>query len=372
MCRAMLLVALVLHLTGNASAALVAEWKMDEGTGTSAADTLGGLPLTWDAPTPFIDWTGSGGTQSPSNALSFNGNFYPDHVGGFPPVPAYFDDGLHTDSTASSYLNFGMGSFTVALDFRTDAASQTVNGGALFMKGNTNRRYSVLWRSSGGTLDDIGMEYDSMSDFASDGVTPVTDNGKSQFYVPIGDILTNNGIDLRDGAWHQLIATLDRDELDFGGIGASPYGTLRLRIDGSIIGEMAAVSDVSFDQPNTAFNVGYADWVAGFEFRGDIDNVSVYDTAEATIPSLFDPADFNEDTIVDGADLAQWEGDFGINDDSDADGDGDSDGNDFLTWQRNLGNTSPLAAFSAVPEPSTLGLLAFASFGFTLFRKRMI
>lgn len=51
------------------------------------------------------------------------------------------------------------------------------------------------------------------------------------------------------------------------------------------------------------------------------------------------PANFNSTGGVDGADLAQWEGDFGVNADSDADFDLDSDGNDFLLWQKQLGQS---------------------------------
>lgn len=64
------------------------------------------------------------------------------------------------------------------------------------------------------------------------------------------------------------------------------------------------------------------------------------------------PGDFNNDGMVDGADLAQWRGDFGDNPDSDADGDGDSDGADFLAWQRNLGTGVAVPATGAVPEPA--------------------
>ena len=84
----------------------------------------------------------------------------------------------------------------------------------------------------------------------------------------------------------------------------------------------------------------------------------------------YDPADFNKDTFIDGADLTKWEGDYGVNGDSDADGDGDSDGNDFLIWQSSL--PAPLSSTSAVPEPSTLGLLTLASLGFALLRKRKV
>lgn len=75
------------------------------------------------------------------------------------------------------------------------------------------------------------------------------------------------------------------------------------------------------------------------------------------------PGDFNNDTFVDGLDLAQWKGDFGVNDDdSDADDDGDSDGQDFLIWQRNL--TGGVGGAAAIPEPSAavLGLIVAAAF----------
>jgi hypothetical protein len=68
-------------------------------------------------------------------------------------------------------------------------------------------------------------------------------------------------------------------------------------------------------------------------------------------------ADFDVDGDVDADDLAQWRGDFGLNDDSDADGDGDSDGADFLAWQQQLGSAVMPAATSAkVPEPAGVSL----------------
>jgi hypothetical protein len=77
------------------------------------------------------------------------------------------------------------------------------------------------------------------------------------------------------------------------------------------------------------------------------------------------PGDFNNNGAVDGNDLIQWQGDFGVNALSDADNDGDSDGADFLTWQRQLGGPSSMAANSPVPEPTTarwaLTILAMAA-----------
>jgi len=73
-------------------------------------------------------------------------------------------------------------------------------------------------------------------------------------------------------------------------------------------------------------------------------------------------ADFDEDGDVDAADLAQWEGDFGLNAKSDSDLDGDSDGADFLAWQRQFeGGLSTISSSLTVPEPSAflLSLIGF-------------
>lgn len=68
--------------------------------------------------------------------------------------------------------------------------------------------------------------------------------------------------------------------------------------------------------------------------------------------------DFDHDGDVDKDDLAQWQGDYGLNGDSDADGDGDSDGDDFLAWQLNYNPSgSPLSQTAAVPEPAAAVLL---------------
>ncbi len=69
-------------------------------------------------------------------------------------------------------------------------------------------------------------------------------------------------------------------------------------------------------------------------------------------------ADFDVDGDVDTDDLAQWQGDFGLNGESDADADNDSDGADFLAWQRQFGSgVGLLAASTTVPEPGACLLL---------------
>jgi len=87
--------------------------------------------------------------------------------------------------------------------------------------------------------------------------------------------------------------------------------------------------------------------------------------ASISAPSI--PGDFDANGTVNGADLAQWRGDFGVNDDSDADGDGDSDGQDFLVWQRNVGAPAAVGAVAPIPEPAAAALawtvIAAAFFG---------
>jgi hypothetical protein len=78
-----------------------------------------------------------------------------------------------------------------------------------------------------------------------------------------------------------------------------------------------------------------------------------------------DPADFNGDGTVDGADLVEWQAGFGLtgqtsNAAGDADGNGTVDGADFLVWQRHFSPAASAAASAAVPEPTSLLAWLFA------------
>ncbi|MEM8943977.1 MAG: hypothetical protein AAGD11_02255 [Planctomycetota bacterium] len=65
-----------------------------------------------------------------------------------------------------------------------------------------------------------------------------------------------------------------------------------------------------------------------------------------SVPAAANGTDFDGSTVVDGRDLAIWQGAFGHSSQGDADGDGDSDGSDFLSWQRS--SRSPAAAVAKV------------------------
>ena len=74
-------------------------------------------------------------------------------------------------------------------------------------------------------------------------------------------------------------------------------------------------------------------------------------------------ADFNHNGIVNGADLAIWQGAYGNSALGDADGDGDSDGRDFLSWQRQFGSgTGALVSAMQVPEPASVCVLLSSIF----------
>jgi hypothetical protein len=76
----------------------------------------------------------------------------------------------------------------------------------------------------------------------------------------------------------------------------------------------------------------------------------------------FPEGDFDENRVVDAADLARWQTQFGKSWGGDADGDDDVDGADFLTWQRQLG-TGAIAEINAaqIPEPAGAFLLISAT-----------
>lgn len=132
----------------------------------------------------------------------------------------------------------------------------------------------------------------------------------------------------------------------------------------------------------TALNAGIADPTLGgtvtaavgaewYDLTGD-GLLNAADLAELTsiIGSVPIAGDFEGDGDVDAADLAQWKGDYGLNDDSDADLDGDSDGHDFLIWQRNYTGSLSTAAGAPVPEPVGGLLAALAGLGLATIARR--
>lgn len=101
---------------------------------------------------------------------------------------------------------------------------------------------------------------------------------------------------------------------------------------------------------------------------------NIYLAMEDTIvePPVTDP-DFDNDDDVDGRDFLIWQRGFGtpdaLNQDGDADFDNDVDGDDLIAWQGKYGETGPLVANVAVPEPAA-GMLILAAVGSLLAVRR--
>jgi hypothetical protein len=152
-------------------------------------------------------------------------------------------------------------------------------------------------------------------------------------------------------------SSLDEQNIAGGDWGeANPNGNRLTEIKQA--GGTTLAPGVAFDLGNL-FTTGSAqDLQLDFLFAGE-SSLRTGVVAYGTIPPTSIPGDFDDNGQVNGADLAQWRGDFGVNGLSDSDNDGDSDGADFLVWQRNLGTGVPASPAGApIPEPASLAMVA--------------
>jgi hypothetical protein len=159
---------------------------------------------------------------------------------------------------------------------------------------------------------------------------------------------------LTAGAWSSL-----SDQSVSGWVEANPTANALSEVRST--GTQSLTANQSFNL-GSPFTVGGAqDLTLEYLLAGESaprTGVVVYGAASVSIPG-----DFNNNGVVNGADLAVWRSSFGATNGANADGDGDSDGNDFLIWQRNVGAGASTATAAAVPEATT-GLLA--AMGFTM------
>ena len=99
-------------------------------------------------------------------------------------------------------------------------------------------------------------------------------------------------------------------------------------------------------------------------------NVTVFLSVVSASPN---PANFNGDGQVNGADLEIWQAGFGLTNQSnhsagDANGDGVVDGADFLVWQHSLTAGSPA---TQTPEPTALLLVSVTFIGLRVAGRRL-
>jgi hypothetical protein len=228
-----------------------------------------------------------------------------------------------------------------------DAETVDVNGGAFNFLGGELRfnTFDTNLVNANGTV----APGRSVGD--ADVVGNYTQQAAATLDVQIGGILP--------GQW---------DRLDVSG-NAILDGVLEVSlVDGfvPVAGNSFPVLETIFGNVSGQFDAIVAPVFDGLTFQATYDADSVVlEVVEAT----FLEADFDEDGDVDGDDLTQWRGDFGVNDLSDADNDGDSDGADFLVWQRQLGSMPVTPTAGAVPEPAAWTLAGLVLLG-GLFSRR--
>ena len=85
--------------------------------------------------------------------------------------------------------------------------------------------------------------------------------------------------------------------------------------------------------------------------------------APTLTPSTPIDGDFNNDGVVNYADLTVWKSAFAA---------GTMTGADYLLWQRNFGATSATASAAAVPEPASACIGVLALFAFNRLRRRLV
>jgi len=197
--------------------------------------------------------------------------------------------------------------------------------------------YLVAWGENGGFTEGAAWRM------------RLNDNGEGNWGARIetNNSGFNGAVNVLDDQWNNIIVTWD---------GASDS---TIYINGALDATSDSLSVNTGPGDSAAGNV----WIGSAEvfteaqqetrrFKGLIDDVRIYDTAltQAEVDELAQVApglggDFDGDLDVDGADFLEWQRDLG-------------DATNLGLWESNYGTPAPaIAAFAAVPEPSSLLLV---------------
>lgn len=278
---------------------------------------------------------------------------------------------IDTAAGEFAYVTTGGASLTPA------SFDVTVSDGSLTLKFTNSSIFSEQWVANQLSLERVGLVVDTSSteyhydfgtvdSFVEPGFTRITPS------MTAGDVAFNGSTDSRD----RYTPTVSNDEQGFNRdfVFSSSDRTLEhkiangtwrvtmtmgdllntnlnmgVRAEGvTISADIDAPRDINAEPILSTFayvtNAGSSLTPASFEvvvndgsltlelLRGS----SIWMLNRLSLERIDIPGDFNSDTNVDGLDLTQWQGDYGVNDNSDANNDGQSDGFDFLTWQQNF------------------------------------
>lgn len=263
-------------------------------------------------------------------------------------------------------------------EFTLEAVSTVTLNNTLRLEGANTRIAAGATFAGGGTLFIPDGSTVQLQDNADVDVL-IQNQGTLELGLAAAPNAQASGLDYQQDAAGELAITLggtglsDFDRLTLTGV-ASLAGALDISLNNgyvpaagnmfpflaastSVLGAFTAVTQPADMPAGLLFDVVYAP------------NLVQLVVVNAPIYS----ADFNLDGNVDGADLAQWHGDFGEpgNGDSDADNDGDSDGVDFLAWQQQFGSVPIMPAAGSVPEPTSVAMLVPVTAGLR-WRRRLI
>jgi hypothetical protein len=137
---------------------------------------------------------------------------------------------------------------------------------------------------------------------------------------------------------------------------------------------VAPGSNYNIKAPSLALNSGTATQAPSVDLIGaPRPQGSGIDIGALERPTLL--ADFDNNQIVNAADLTIWRNNFGrtagaSRGTGDANDDDRVDGTDFLIWQRQLGFSNATANAAAIPEPGSLWLVAASLVTASWWRKR--
>ena len=314
----------VLAYTDCANGATEAVWKLDEGTGTQAADSEG--PTFHDAELKGgASWTGAGAPfgLSPDDAVYIDG-VETGHHGTDPGDVNWVDAG--TFDVAGSGI-------TMAAWIKPDSFG--IHDARVINKGSTWGSADIWWMLS--TFNGTGLR-----------MRLKTDDGGAN--AGTSTLISPNGF-LEPDVWHHVAGTYDGSMMRLWHW--KPGDTAHTEI-----ASMEKTGTVAVD-PSVSVSIGnIAPGLPGGLsriFHGAIDDVRVYDEGltQTALSALLDlgnttSADFDSDGDIDGADFLKWQR-------GETPGLGSTE--ELASWKQQYGGTAATATAAAVPEPSTTALV---------------